>query len=69
MAWLLEQGEHIIVLPGTTSIDHLEENIGACEVRLDFDTIKRMNDLINQDTVQGTRYNSAIQTEIDTEEF
>ena len=29
LAWLLAQGEHIIPIPGTTRIDHLEENMGA----------------------------------------
>ena len=34
LAWLLAQGEHIIPIPGTTRLDHLEENAGAASVRL-----------------------------------
>lgn len=35
LAWLLHQGEHIIPIPGTTRLAHLEENLGAAGVRLD----------------------------------
>jgi pyridoxine 4-dehydrogenase len=29
LAWLLSRGPHVVVIPGTTSIAHLEENVGA----------------------------------------
>ncbi|HEX7437716.1 MAG TPA: aldo/keto reductase, partial [Caldimonas sp.] len=29
LAWLLAKGEHIVPITGTTSIEHLEENLGA----------------------------------------
>ena len=29
LAWVLAQGEHIVPIPGTTRLDHLEENVGA----------------------------------------
>lgn len=69
LAWLLAQGEHIIPIPGTTSIAHLEEDVAAAEVVLSPATLQRADDLINQRTVAGPRYNAATQTEIDTEEF
>ena len=28
-AWLLSRGPNVVVIPGTTSIDHLEENVGS----------------------------------------
>ena len=31
LAWLLQRSPNIIVIPGTTSIRHLEENVGAWE--------------------------------------
>ena len=34
LAWVLAQGPHIIPIPGTTRLDHLEENAGAEQVRL-----------------------------------
>jgi aryl-alcohol dehydrogenase-like predicted oxidoreductase len=69
LAWLLAKAEHIIPIPGTTSIEHMLENAAASEVILDAESIQIMDDAINQTTVQGPRYNAATQLEIDTEEF
>ena len=69
LAWVLAQSDRIVPIPGTTRLDHLEENVGATEIRLDGATIDRLNALINPRTVSGARYNVATQTEIDTEEI
>jgi aryl-alcohol dehydrogenase-like predicted oxidoreductase len=34
LAWLLHRGEHILPIPGTTSVAHLEENLAATQVTL-----------------------------------
>jgi hypothetical protein len=69
IAWLLAQGEHIVPIPGTTRLEHLEENINAANVRLDETTLNRLTALINPQVVSGARYNAAVQSEIDTEEI
>ena len=69
LAWLLAQGGEIIPIPGTTRLDHLEENVKATEIHLDRQTIDRLNELVNPRTVSGARYNVATQSEIDTEEI
>jgi hypothetical protein len=69
IAWVLSRGEHVIALPGTTSLAHLDENLGAAAVTLGADVLKRLDALINRQTVAGARYNPATQAEIDTEEF
>ena len=69
LAWLLAQGDEILPIPGTTRLDHLEENAGATAIQLDRITIDRLDELINARTVSGARYNAATQTEIDTEEI
>jgi aryl-alcohol dehydrogenase-like predicted oxidoreductase len=69
LAWLLTRGEHLIALPGTTNLAHLEEDLGAGELVLDAATLARLDALINRHTVSGARYNAATQAEIDTEEF
>ncbi|MEQ1807861.1 MAG: aldo/keto reductase [Burkholderiaceae bacterium] len=69
LAWLLAQGEHVLPIPGTTSLSHLEENLGATEVVLPAATLARLDALINSQTVVGARYNAASQAEIDTEDF
>ena len=68
LAWLLAQGEHVVPIPGTTRIDHLEENLGADAVRLNASQLDWLNSLINPLTVTGARYNAATQAEVDTEE-
>ncbi len=69
LAWLLHKGELIVPIPGTKSIAHLQENFAACEIKLDTRVMARLDALINERTVQGGRYNTATQAEIDTETF
>ena len=67
IAWLLQQSEHIIPIPGTTKIHHLIENIGAVNVQLSSQALERIELIFKQYPVQGDRYNAATQLEIDTE--
>lgn len=67
--WLLQQGDNIIPIPGTRSVDHLEQNKRAGEINIDSTILARAGELINQGSVSGERYPSATQAEIDTEEF
>ena len=69
LAWLLTRGPHVLPIPGTQNLDHLEENFGAEAVTLSPEITARLDALINQDTVQGPRYNEAMQATVDTEEF
>jgi aryl-alcohol dehydrogenase-like predicted oxidoreductase len=69
LAWLLAKSENILPIPGTTQIEHLEENLGAVSAGLSDAVIRRLDALINQDTVCGARYIEATQREIDTETF
>jgi aryl-alcohol dehydrogenase-like predicted oxidoreductase len=69
IAWVLSRGEQVVALPGTTSIAHLEEDLGAADVQPDGGVLQRLDALINRHTVAGARYNAATQAEIDTEEF
>ena len=69
IAWLLHQGEDILPIPGTTSVEHLMDDIGAAEVKLSAEVIARLNALINQHTVHGDRYNAQANSEVDTEVF
>lgn len=69
LAWLLHQSPHLHVIPGTTSVDHLEENVAAADISLDAATLKKVGELVNQETISGPRYPDQTQKEIDTEEF
>lgn len=69
IAWVLARGEHVVALPGTTRIAHLEENLGAHATVLDAGVLQRLDALISRGSVSGARYSDATQAEIDTEEF
>jgi aryl-alcohol dehydrogenase-like predicted oxidoreductase len=45
LAWLLHRGEHILLIPGTSSIAHLEENLAAEDVALDADDLAALEDV------------------------
>lgn len=67
LAWLLAQGEHVVPIVGTTSAAHLAEDVGALEVTVAPELLARASVLINQDTVDGPRYNTAQSVEVDAE--
>lgn len=69
LAWLLHKAEHIVPIPGTTRIDHLEENLGAAEVTIGHEAMARLEELVNERSVAGARYNAQSQSEVDTERF
>jgi len=69
LAWLLHKAPHIVPIPGTTNADHLREDLGAADVRLDGALLARLEALINQQTVAGNRYGDQSRREVDTEEF
>ena len=48
LAWLLSRGPNVVVIPGTTSIAHLEENIGAGEIKLTGDDIAKLSGMADR---------------------
>ena len=69
LAWLLHKAPHIIPIPGTTRADHLTEDLGAADVKLDAGLLQRLESLINEKTVAGNRYSEQSNREVDTEVF
>ena len=45
LAWLLARSETMLTIPGTGSVDHVEENVAAAGLRLDPEEIAALNDL------------------------
>jgi aryl-alcohol dehydrogenase-like predicted oxidoreductase len=68
-AWVLSRGDHVHVIPGTTSLKHLEDNYNAGNLAIGQDVLDKADSLINHQTVAGHRYHDAIIPTIDTEEF
>jgi aryl-alcohol dehydrogenase-like predicted oxidoreductase len=69
LGWAMAQADHIVTIPGTASIPHLEENIAVWDWQPSAQVIAAVNALINETTVSGPRYPDSIQASIDTEEF
>ncbi|MGC3863070.1 aldo/keto reductase [Micromonospora chersina] len=53
IAWTLEQGPHVIPIPGTRRLEHLVDNIGAAGVTLTADDLAELD---SAPTAVGTRY-------------
>ena len=69
LAWLLHKAPHIIPIPGTTSVAHLLDDLGAVHVSLNDQFISQLEELINHRSVRGKRYNEQSNSEVDTENF
>ena len=69
LAWLLHKAPHIIPIPGTTSVAHLLDDLGAVHVSLTDEFISQLEELINHRSVRGKRYNEQSNSEVDTENF
>ncbi len=69
LLWVLRQGPHVHVIPGTATPAHLRENAAASGLRVAPHMLEAADALINAATVSGPRYPAAVQAEIDTEDF
>jgi pyridoxine 4-dehydrogenase len=45
LAWLLAQGDQVLLIPGTASLTHLEENIAAADIELTSDDLETLDGL------------------------
>ncbi len=69
LAWLLHKAPHIVPLFGTTSLEHLAENLAAADVKLSPALMAKAEAVVNQQTVVGNRYSEQSNREVDTEVF
>jgi len=56
LAWVLAQGEDIVPIPGTKRSQYLEENLGALNVSLTRDDLRRIDELFPYGAASGMRY-------------
>lgn len=56
LAWLLAQGDDIIPIPGTKRRKYLEENIGALNVKLSAEDLRRIEEVAPKGAASGLRY-------------
>jgi aryl-alcohol dehydrogenase-like predicted oxidoreductase len=56
LAWLLGRGEDVVPIPGTRRLRHLDDNLGALDVRLTGEELEALAAVIPADAVAGERY-------------
>jgi len=69
LSWVLGQGDYVFVIPGTTSLMHLNDNLGSDTVVLNEKHLALLSKTFDPRRVFGSRYNEAMQSSTDTEEF
>jgi len=56
LAWVLAQGDHVIPIPGTRSISHLEENVAAADLSLSGADLAAIETALPKGFAAGDRY-------------
>ena len=56
LRWLLEQGDDVVPIPGTKRVKYLEENVGAADIDITAEQLRRLEDLFPPGAVAGERY-------------
>src|SRR5271163_3164142 len=56
LAWVLAQGDDIVAIPGTKRRKYLEENIGALNVQLTAEDLRRIDEVAPRGVALGARY-------------
>jgi len=59
LAWLLSRGSNIVPIPGTRRIERLEENAAATAINLTAEEEQRIDAVLAERDVAGTRYPAA----------
>lgn len=59
LAWVLNQGDFIVPIPGARKINHLEDNAKAVSVTLTTEELERLNTLFDSEKIAGKRYTDA----------
>src|SRR4029079_5094258 len=58
LAWVLAEGDDIVPIPGTKHIPYLDENIGALDVKLTAEDLKRLDKILPPVAAAGERYHA-----------
>ena len=53
---MLAQGEDIVPIPGTKHVRYLDQNIGALDVKLGSDDLRRLDEILPPGAASGQRY-------------
>jgi aryl-alcohol dehydrogenase-like predicted oxidoreductase len=69
LAWLLNQHPDLVAIPGTTSVQHMQDNIAAGRIQIEPQAMLALEAMFHAGVVMGNRYNAQARSEVDTEEM
>ncbi|KKX31730.1 aldo/keto reductase [Rhizobium sp. LC145] len=59
LAWVINQDDFIVPIPGARKIGHLEQNVAAAEISLSPEELKTLGDMLAPEKFAGRRYGDA----------
>ncbi|MGO4619316.1 aldo/keto reductase [Ensifer sp. 2YAB10] len=59
LAWVINQGDFIVPIPGASKLNHLEQNAAAAAITLSAEESSRLADALSPEHVAGSRYADA----------
>ncbi|MCY1242381.1 Aldo/keto reductase family protein [compost metagenome] len=59
LAWVINQGDFIVPIPGARKLDHLEQNAAAAGISLSAEESSRLAEALSPALVAGNRYTDA----------
>jgi aryl-alcohol dehydrogenase-like predicted oxidoreductase len=65
LAWVLAQGDDIVPIPGTKRVKHLDDNLGAVNLRLTADDLVQIDAILPAGAAAGTRLDAQSAQRID----
>nr|GMC82921.1 perakine reductase-like [Ipomoea batatas] len=60
LAWILQQGDDFVPIPGTTKTKNLHENIGSVKIKLTKEDLQKVSDAVPISEVAGPRVGEAL---------
>lgn len=64
LAWLLAQKPWIVPIPGTTKLHRLTENLGAAELVLNADDLRKIANALETVKIVGDRYPASLMARV-----
>jgi aryl-alcohol dehydrogenase-like predicted oxidoreductase len=64
LAWVLAQGDDLVPIPGTKRRKYLEENVGALDVTLTAEDLRRIDEVAPKGAAAGLRYPEAMMASV-----
>ncbi|MBO6556102.1 MAG: aldo/keto reductase [Pseudomonadales bacterium] len=69
LAWTLAMDKDCVPIPGTTNLQHLEDNFNAASIEMPDDMLAALNEAFSPDVISGPRYSEMAQATVTTERF